>query len=129
MQKDPDGTGEGVLHSALCKALKNSTDYASLSLNYCALLPFGDLFETDPAQMVWLLVNKSDEERAAEWMTVDWLRLIVFLKKHAYYTKLLAQETGKLGKEITRMATEKITRDSIFTVPLCFSISACVSAK
>ena len=38
---------------------------------------------------------------------MDWLRLIVFLKKHVYYTKLLAQETGKLGKEITRMATVK----------------------
>lgn len=104
---DLDGMDEHVLSSALSKALTDSDDYARLSLDYCSFLPFGHLFELDPSQVVWLLVNESDEERATLWMTVDWLRLIVFLKKHAHYTKLLAQITATLEKELTRIVKTK----------------------
>ena len=104
---DLDGMDERVLRSALSKALKDSDDYAQLSLDYCSFVPFGHLFELDPTQLVWLLVNASNEKQAALWMTVDWLRLIVFLKKHAYYTKLLAQMITTLENEFTRIVRMK----------------------
>ena len=104
---DLDGMDGQVLRSALSKALKDSDDYAQLSLDYCSFLPFGHLFELDPTELVWLLVNASKEKQAAPWMTVEWLRLIVFLRKHAHYTKLLAQMIATLEKELTRIVKLK----------------------
>jgi hypothetical protein len=98
---------EHGLRSALGEALKDSADYASLSLGYYSLLPFGHLFELDPTNIVWLLANKPEEQRADLWMAVDWLRLIVFLKKHAHYTKLLAQVTASLENDLTRIVRMK----------------------
>src|ERR1044072_3791497 len=70
---DLDGMDGQVLRSALSQALKDADDYAQLSLDYCSFLPFGHLFELDPTQLVWLLVNASKEKQAAPWMTVEWL--------------------------------------------------------
>lgn len=96
------------LRSALSEALTNSPDYSCFSLRGCVALPFGYLFELDAAKTVWVLVNKPEDARAAEWMTVDWLRLTTFLKKHSHYVKLFEQSIGILNQVITNIEAGKV---------------------
>jgi hypothetical protein len=96
------------LRSALSEALTNSPDYSRFSLQGCVALPFGYLFELVAAKTVWVLVNKPEDARAAEWMTVDWLRLTTFIKKNSHYVRLFEREIGKLSQVITDIEAGKI---------------------
>lgn len=105
---DVSSLGENGLRSALRESLANSPDYLSLSLGSCAVLPFGYLFELETDETVWLLVNKSSEERAVKWVTVDWLRLITFLKKHSHYRILFERGMSEMDEVIAAIEAGKV---------------------
>jgi hypothetical protein len=100
----PQEEHEQNLISQVKTVLERTADFAGTYIRGYVRLDFGYLFEVGSSRLVWLLVNQlKSNERVHEWMTVDWLRLTLFLKKHEYYHTLFRREVTKLERVFTEV--------------------------
>jgi hypothetical protein len=60
-----------LLQPALEAALQQYPGFRQVTSFGCAVLPFGLLCELDQDRPTWLLVNKPNDSKAAQWMTAD----------------------------------------------------------